>query len=162
VLFGAIFLTYRVVWQGDGLASDCVLAALLASLGWIGASRGFALAVPVLWRATQLYGTLGSVVLFLIWAYVMAWVSMLGGFLLMPAGPRETDAGLGLVRDRHEFGAHILLSARSRTHARSRFIDCRAALRPSRARRPRSETGKLVVEPIRPTRTYAVIFFCWR
>ena len=82
--------------HAGGLVSGWHVAALLASLGWIGASRGFSLAVPVLWKATQLYGTLGSVVLFLIWAYVMAWVLLLGGFLLVrPGRPRaasQTDS----------------------------------------------------------------------
>ena len=58
------------------------LVALLASLGWIGASLGFSLAVPILWSAARLYGTLGSVVLFLIWAYLIAWILLLGGLLL--------------------------------------------------------------------------------
>jgi len=89
VLFGAIYLTYRVVIGTRASRLRVALAALLASLGWIGASRGFSLAVPVLWKAAQLYGTLGSVVLFLIWAYVMAWVLLLGGFLLVrPDRPR--------------------------------------------------------------------------
>ena len=87
VLFGAIYLTYRVVIGTRASRLRVALAALLASLGWIGASRGFSLAVPVLWKAAQLYGTLGSVVLFLIWAYVMAWVLLLGGFLLVRPDP---------------------------------------------------------------------------
>jgi len=86
VLFGAIYLTYRVVAGTRAGWFRVALAALLASLGWIGAGRGFSLAVPVLWKATQLYGTLGSVVLFLLWAYVMAWVLLLGGFLLVRPG----------------------------------------------------------------------------
>ena len=81
--------TYRVVVDPRTGRSRVVLAALLASLGWIGASRGFSLAVPVLWQATQLYETLGSMVLFLIWAYVMAWVILLGGFLLVRPPGRE-------------------------------------------------------------------------
>lgn len=89
VLFGAIYLTYHVVGGVQVGWFRVAMAALLASLGWIGASRGFSLAVPVLWKATQFYGTLGSIVLFLIWAYVMAWVLLLGGFLLArPSRPR--------------------------------------------------------------------------
>lgn len=95
VLFGAIYLTYRVVVDPRTGRSRVVLAALLASLGWIGASRGFSLAVPVLWQATQLYETLGSMVLFLIWAYVMAWVILLGGFLLVrPGRPSASSRNL--------------------------------------------------------------------
>jgi membrane protein len=89
VLFGAIYLTYRVVVGKRAGFLRVALAALVASLGWIGASRGFTLAIPILWKTTQLFGTLGSVVLFLLWAYVMAWVLLLGGFLLVrPPRPR--------------------------------------------------------------------------
>jgi membrane protein len=86
VLFGAIDLTYRVVVGTRVGWFRVALAALLAALGWIGASRAFSLAVPVLWKATHLYGTLGSVVLFLLWAYVMAWILLLGGLLFLRAG----------------------------------------------------------------------------
>ena len=89
VLFGAIFLTYRVVAGRRVGGFRLVLAALLAALGWIGASLGFSRVVPVLWGATQLYGTLGSVVLFLIWAYLNSWILLLGGFLLMPRPTRS-------------------------------------------------------------------------
>lgn len=84
VLFGAIFLTYRVVAGRRVGASRLALAALLAALGWIAAGLGFSRVVPILWSATQLYGTLGSVVLFLIWAYLNSWILLLGGFLLVP------------------------------------------------------------------------------
>jgi membrane protein len=84
VLFGAIFLTFRVVVGTRVGRLRVAAAAALASLGWIGTSLGFSLAVPVLWGATQLYGALGSVVLFLIWAYVIAWILLLAGLLLVP------------------------------------------------------------------------------
>jgi len=86
VLFGAIFLTYRVVAGRRAGALRLVLAALLAALGWIGASLGFSRVVPVLWGVTRLYGTLGSVVLLLIWAYLNSWILLLGGFLLVRPG----------------------------------------------------------------------------
>jgi membrane protein len=86
ILFGAIWLTYRVVAGTRAGSFRVALVALLASLGWIGVSLGFSLAVPVLWRAARLYGTLGSVVLFLIWAYLIAWILLLGGLLLARPG----------------------------------------------------------------------------
>ncbi len=93
ILFGAIWLTYRVV-AGTRVGSlRVVLVALLASLGWIGASLGFSLAVPILWGAARLYGTLGSLVLFLMWAYLIAWILLLGGVLLArPARGRDRQA----------------------------------------------------------------------
>jgi membrane protein len=86
ILFGAIWLTYRVVAGTRAGSFRVALVALLASLSWIGVSLGFSLAVPVLWRAARLYGTLGSVVLFLIWAYLIAWILLLGGLLLARPG----------------------------------------------------------------------------
>jgi membrane protein len=93
VLFGAIFLTYRVVGGRRAGLPRVTLAALLASLGWIGASLGFSRAVAVLWGAAQLYGTLGSMVLFLIWAYLNSWILLLGGFLLVPRPQSSSTPG---------------------------------------------------------------------
>lgn len=86
ILFGAIYLTYRMVADTRVGSLRVALVALLASLGWIGASLGFALAVPLLWGAARLYGTLGSVVLLLMWAYFIAWTLLLGGLLLTRRG----------------------------------------------------------------------------
>jgi membrane protein len=89
ILLGAIWLTYRVVGGIRAGALRMALVALLVSLGWIAASVGFSLAVPVLWSTARLYGTLGSVVLFLIWAHLIAWILLLGGILLAPSGQRS-------------------------------------------------------------------------
>jgi hypothetical protein len=61
---------------------------------WAGsASRlGFSLAVPVLWGAARLYGTLGSLVLFLIWTYLIAWILLLGGLRWHGQAGREPPA----------------------------------------------------------------------
>lgn len=90
ILFGAIYLTYRVVASTRVGSLRVALVALLASLGWILASLGFSLAVPVLWGAARLYGTLGSVVLFLMWTYLIAWILLLGGLLLAQPGRRRS------------------------------------------------------------------------
>lgn len=86
ILFGAIYVTYRVVAGTPVGSLRVAVVSLLVSLGWIGTSLGFSLVVPVLWGAARLYGTLGSVVLFLIWAYLIAWILLLGGLLLARAG----------------------------------------------------------------------------
>ena len=91
ILFGAIWLTYRVAAGARAGSLRMVLVALLASLGWIGASLGFSLAVPILWGAARLYGTLGGLVLFLMWAYLIAWILLLGGALLTRPGSRRKD-----------------------------------------------------------------------
>jgi membrane protein len=82
ILFGAIWLTYRAVVGTRVGSLRVALVALLASLGWIGASLGFSLAVPILWGAARLYGTLGGLILFLMWAYLITWILLLGGVLL--------------------------------------------------------------------------------
>lgn len=87
ILLAAIWLTYRVVAGAHAGTSRVAVVALLVTLGWIGASLGFSLAVPMLWSAARLYGTLGSVVLFLIWAHLIAWILLLGGIML--ARPRR-------------------------------------------------------------------------
>jgi membrane protein len=84
ILFGAIFLTYRVAGGRQAGVPRVALAALLAALGWMGASLGFSRAVALVWGATQLYGALGSMVLFLIWAYLNSWILLLGAYLLAP------------------------------------------------------------------------------
>jgi membrane protein len=86
VLFGAIWLTYRVVAGTRVGFLRLALAALLATLGWIGVSVGFSLVVPVLWGAARFYGTLGGLILFLMWAYLIAWILLLGGVLLARPG----------------------------------------------------------------------------
>ena len=82
ILFGAIYLTYRVVGGSRVGPWRVALVALLAALAWIGISLGFSLAVSTAWNAARLYGTLGSLVLLLIWAYLIAWILLLGGVTL--------------------------------------------------------------------------------
>lgn len=88
ILFGAIWLTYRLVAGTPARPFRLALVSLFASVSWIGVSLGFAVAVPVLWSTARIYGTLGSVVLFLMWTYLVAWILLLGGLLLAPPRPR--------------------------------------------------------------------------
>jgi membrane protein len=95
VLFVAIYLTYRMSMGAGPTSLRVVLVAVLATAGWIGASLGFTQAVPMLLGGARLYGTLGSVVLFLVWAYLIAWIVLLGGFLLgrLDRSKRATRTG---------------------------------------------------------------------
>jgi len=90
ILFVAIFLTYRF-GPGDRIpASRAALAALLTAAGWLGTAQLFTALVPTLWSGAQVYGTLGSIVLFLTWAYVYAWILLAAGMLVIrPAPHRE-------------------------------------------------------------------------
>ncbi len=83
ILFGATFLMYRVAPIPRVSAWRVALAALGASAGWLLVSKGFSALVPRLLEGAQLYGTLGSVVLFLMWAYVNAWILVLGSLALI-------------------------------------------------------------------------------
>ncbi len=88
ILFGATFFMYRVAPVARVPSWRVALAALGASLGWLVVSKGFSTAVPGLWQGAQLYGTLGSVVLFLMWAYLNAWILLLASLVLV----RRTSA----------------------------------------------------------------------
>jgi len=83
ILFGATFLMYRVAPIPRVRAWRVALAALAASVGWLLVSKGFSEMVPRLWQGAQLYGTLGSVVLFLMWAYANAWILLLSSLVLI-------------------------------------------------------------------------------
>jgi membrane protein len=83
MLFGATFLTYRLAPIPRVRAGRTVVAALATPLGWLLVSSGFSKLAPELWGGAQLYGTLGSVVLFLLWAYVNAWTMLLGSLVLI-------------------------------------------------------------------------------
>jgi membrane protein len=83
ILFGATYFMYRVAPIQRVRSWRVALASLGASLGWLAVSKGFSEMVPRLWQGAQLYGTLGSVVLFLMWAYVNAWILLLGSLVLI-------------------------------------------------------------------------------
>jgi len=87
ILFGATFFMYRVAPVARVAGWRVALAALGASLGWLVASKGYSELVPRLWQGAQLYGTLGSVVLFLMWAYVNAWILLLASLVLVRRTP---------------------------------------------------------------------------
>jgi membrane protein len=83
VLFGATYVMYRVAPIPRVRSWRVAVAALGASVGWLIVSKGFSEMVPRLWRGAQLYGTLGSVVLFLMWAYANAWILLVSSLVLM-------------------------------------------------------------------------------
>jgi len=83
MLFGATFLTYRLAPVPRVRALRTMVAALVTPLGWLLVSSGFSKVALRLWGGAQLYGTLGSVVLFLLWAYCNAWTILLGSLVLI-------------------------------------------------------------------------------
>ena len=118
ILFGAVFLTYRV-GPGDRVPPRrAALAAALAAAGWLGAAQAFSALVPVLWSGAQVYGTLGSIVLFLTWAYVYAWILLAAGMIVI----RPAPAAARRRPSRQGGGAAPSLSPQSR---RSKVRDSR-------------------------------------
>jgi membrane protein len=83
LLYFVLRLTYRVVARPKPGRWRLSLTAALVAAGWIAISQLLSTVIPLLWQGTQLYGTLGSVVLFLTWAYVYAWLLLAGGLLLI-------------------------------------------------------------------------------
>lgn len=90
ILVLALATTYRVVAGRRGLRRPVWPAACVVAVGWLAASFGFSKLVSLLWSAARDYGTLGALVLFSLWAYVVAWILLLGGFLVGPVGGRAS------------------------------------------------------------------------
>lgn len=80
LLFGAFYLTYHTISPRHLAPHGALQAALLASLGWFGLSIGFSYILPTFWRNYhEVYGALGSLIAFLLWAQLNAWVVILAG-----------------------------------------------------------------------------------
>jgi uncharacterized BrkB/YihY/UPF0761 family membrane protein len=91
VLLLAIALTYRTI---PGLAARgwrLWLMAALATAGWIGVATAARKVLPALWGGQSLYGALGSFVLFLLWCWANAWVTLACGLV---AGKQQPKPGL--------------------------------------------------------------------
>ena len=77
-LFGAFFLTYRLVPTKRYSLKQIRDGSLVASCGWIICSLLFAKIVPNMWRANAVYEALGSIVIILLWAQACAWMVIIG------------------------------------------------------------------------------------
>mgnify|MGYP002625746025 CR=1 FL=1 len=71
--FGPDRRSPRWVWVTPG--------ALLATLLWIAGSAAFSLYVSHFGRYDQIYGSIGAVVVLLLWLYLGAWIAILGAEL---------------------------------------------------------------------------------
>lgn len=88
VLFASILATYHFSPGVAVPSSRAVQAAALATLGWLGLGQAFSRLVPAFFLGVQPFGSLGSVVLFLLWAYLAAWVLLAAAILLVRPGAR--------------------------------------------------------------------------
>ena len=90
-LFGAFFLTYRLVPTKRYALADIRNGSLVAAGGWILCSLLFANIVPNLWRANSVYQALGSIVIILLWAQACAWMVIIGAcWIVRFSAPRRT------------------------------------------------------------------------
>jgi membrane protein len=78
--------TYGVVTHASVRQWRTWSVALAVAVSWVLVGQLLSLVTPFFWRGTQLYGTLGSVLLFLTWAYLCAWILLAGGLFLAPGG----------------------------------------------------------------------------
>lgn len=83
----AVGTTYHIA---DGYKHPMKLrvqSSLLVAASWIGVVYGFTHILPTLWSASVIHGALGSLIAMLLWAYVSAWVLLLGACLIVRRSP---------------------------------------------------------------------------
>ena len=88
ILFASIAATYRFAPGVSASGARLVAAAGLATLGWLVLGHAFSRLVPVFFLGVQPLGSIGSVVLFLLWAYLTAWVLLAAALLLVTRAAR--------------------------------------------------------------------------
>jgi membrane protein len=86
-MMAALMLLYRYVMQRAGETSwaGCAIGAALSTALWLGLSAGFNTYVATV-VSISLYGSLGAVIIFLLWIYWAAYILFLGGAVAV-----ETD-----------------------------------------------------------------------
>ena len=81
VLLAAITATYRMIPGLGARGRRLWIGAGLATAGWLGVAEVARRLLPALWSGQDLYGALGSFVLFLLWCWANAWVILACGLL---------------------------------------------------------------------------------
>ncbi|WP_164525408.1 YihY/virulence factor BrkB family protein [Siminovitchia acidinfaciens] len=79
-LFLFFLLFYKFVPSGKIPFSSVLPGAIFSTVGWQGASIGFAYYVSYI-NYSQLYGQLGSIIVLMIWFYLTAAVLLIGGLV---------------------------------------------------------------------------------
>ena len=91
VFYGMALLAFCVSLRVAGARAswkNVLVAASCAAVGWVALGGALTLLMPLLWGSNQLYGTLGSIIAFLVWAYANAWVLILAGCLVACYSPK--------------------------------------------------------------------------
>ncbi len=83
LLFFLFWITYRVTAGRAYPTKRLALVSLGASIGWLLLGWVFSHILSKLWMQSAIYGTLGSVVATLMWAYLSAWIILLGACWLV-------------------------------------------------------------------------------
>lgn len=83
ILWVAIFLTLVLTGFGRYRVKFQALGALVSAVGLVGVGWIFSAVLPAFWSQSVVYGALGSIVSVLFWAYVSAWVLLLGAALVV-------------------------------------------------------------------------------
>ncbi len=78
LLYGALWLTYRISARHALNTRRLSQGALIASVGWLLTSVGFTWVVKLVWSQSILHGTWGCIIATLFWAYTCAWSVMIG------------------------------------------------------------------------------------
>lgn len=86
MLVVALACTYRAAPGLSGRWGRLVFAATLTAATWLAVGFAFTRMIPFLWEGRDLYGALGSFLLFLLWCYANAWVLLLGGIIAGSGG----------------------------------------------------------------------------
>ena len=78
IMFAALGLLYAAAQDKRSAAKRILPGVLLAMVGWLTASIGFSMYVENFGRYSVIYGTLGAVMVLLMWLYMTAFMLILG------------------------------------------------------------------------------------
>jgi membrane protein len=79
VLFGLFCFLYKFAPNRHVKRREVITGALFATIGWIVASYLFAFYVDHFGNYSNTYGSLGAIIILILWFYLTGWVILLGG-----------------------------------------------------------------------------------
>ena len=79
VLFGLFCFLYKFAPNRHVKRREVMTGALFATIGWIVASYSFAYYVDNFGNYSTTYGSLGGIIILILWFYLTGWVILLGG-----------------------------------------------------------------------------------
>lgn len=79
LLFSALVLIYKFFPHKKIRWRDTLIGAAIASFIWIVSYYAFAYYANNIWQYSRFYGSLGAVVVFLLWMYIVSFIMLVGG-----------------------------------------------------------------------------------